>query len=84
VQQLDVVRQEFDTPEMMAVVPHTGTPVQDPLVPMPSPLRAALCALAACTVALAAYVCIEGALMLYDFYLIIQWIGELGEHMSTP
>jgi len=79
VQQLDVVQQEFEDPAMMGVVPQTGTPLQDPHVPMPSPLRALLYALLAATLAFAAYICVETVKMLYDFYLIIQWLGGLAE-----
>lgn len=79
-QPLNVVEQEFDGAAMMAAVPQTGTLLQDPHVPMPSPLRALLYAVVVALLAVSLYVCIETALMIYDFYQIIQWLGGLAEH----
>lgn len=78
-QQLDVVRQEFEDPAMMGGDPQTGTPLQDPHVPMPSPLRVLLYTLLAAALTLAAYVCVEMALMIYEIYTVIQWLGEIAE-----
>lgn len=78
-QQLDVVRQEFENPEMMGGDPQTGTPLQDPHVPMPSPLRVLLYILLASAVTLATYACVEMAIMIYDLYTLIQWLGEITE-----
>lgn len=78
-QQLDVVRQEFDGTAMMDPVPQTGTPLLDLHVPMPSPLRALLYALLITALSVALYFCVQTALMIYDFYLIIQWLGDFAE-----
>jgi hypothetical protein len=79
-QPLNVVGQEFEGAAMMVAVPQTGTLPQDPHVPMPSPLRAILYAVIATILAASLYVCIEAAVMIYDFYQIIQWLGALAEH----
>jgi hypothetical protein len=79
-QPLNVVEQEFEGTAMMVAVPQTGTLPQDPHVPMPSPLRAILYAVIATVLAASLYVCIEAAVMIYDFYQIIQWLGALAEH----
>lgn len=79
-QPLNVVGQEFEGAAMMVAVPQTGTPFQDPHVPMPSPLRAILYATVATVLAVSLYVCVEAALMIYDFYQIIQWLGAFAEH----
>lgn len=76
----NVVEQEFDRAAMMGAVPQTGTLLQDPHVPMPSPLRALLYATVAALLAIALYMCVEAAIMIYDFYQIIQWLGALSEH----
>jgi hypothetical protein len=47
---------------------------------MPSPLRAILYAVIATVLAASLYVCIEAAVMIYDFYQIIQWLEALAEH----
>lgn len=48
-------------------------------MPIPSPLR--ILAYAALTSALvvALYVCAQTAVMIYDFYQILQWLGEMAE-----
>lgn len=79
-QPLNVVGQEFEGAAMMVAVPQTGTLLQDPHVPMPSPLRALLYATIATLLAVSLYVCVEAAVMIYDFYQIIQWLGTLAEH----
>lgn len=79
-QPLNVVEQEFEGTAMMVAVPQTGTLPQDPHVPMPSPLRAILYAVIATVLAASLYVCIEAAVMIYDFYQIIQWLEALAEH----
>lgn len=78
-QQLDTMHQQFEDPAMMVTTPQTGTLPQDPHVPMPSPLRALLYALLLASTAIAAYFCVEMALMLYDLYTVIQWLGEIAE-----
>lgn len=45
---------------------------------MPSPLRVLLQLLVAVLVSIALYVCIQGALLLYDVYQFIDWLGSLG------
>lgn len=62
---------------MMDSVPHVGASPQDLSVPMPSPLRALLYALLVFILAVSVYVCVEMAMMVYDFYQIIQWLGGL-------
>lgn len=46
-------------------------------MPMPSPLRALACLLGAVLVSIALYACIQGAVMLYDMYQLIDWIEEV-------
>lgn len=46
-------------------------------MPTPSPLRAFTCLLIASLVSASLYVCIRGAVMLYDMYQLIQWIEEV-------
>lgn len=48
-------------------------------MPMPSPLRVLLCALAAAAMSVALYLCIQGAVMLYELYQFVQWVREYGE-----
>lgn len=79
-QLLNVVEQEFEGAAMMVAAPQTGTLLQDPHVPMPSPLRAFLYAAISVLIAASLYMCIEAAIMIYDFYQIIQWLGTLAEH----
>lgn len=43
------------------------------------PLRALLYAFFLSLLACSVYVCIQGAIFLYDFYQIIQWLGGLVE-----
>lgn len=64
---------------MMGTDPHVGTLPQEFAVPMPSPLR--ILAYAALTSALivAVYICTQAAVMIYDFYQILQWLGEMAE-----
>lgn len=46
---------------------------------MPSPLRALLCALAAALMSAALYLCIQGAVMLYELYQFTQWLEGFSE-----
>lgn len=46
---------------------------------MMSPLRAVLYVLAAVLATAALYVCIQGAVFLYELYRFTQWIEEFGE-----
>lgn len=78
--QMDVVCEMGEAPAMMVSVPHFDIPLQESAVPMPAPLRAALYCLFVSTLTASLYVCIQGAIMIYDFYQILQWLGELAEH----
>lgn len=77
--QLDLVRQGFEDPEMMVAVPPAGAQSQEPPMPMPSPLRVLAYTLLAVVLTVALCFCIQMGVMLYDFYLIIQWLGGLAE-----
>jgi hypothetical protein len=46
-------------------------------MPMPSPLRAFLQALLALLLATSLYICIQAALILYDLYQVLAWLGSL-------
>lgn len=61
-------------PAMMVIDPHVGTLPQESAVPMPSPLRVLAYAVLISALALAVYFCVEMAMMLYDFYMILQWL----------
>lgn len=78
--QMDAVCERAPMPEMMAVVPLAGISLQESAVPIPAPLRAALYSLFFTTLAMSLYVCVQGAIMIYDFYQILRWLGELSEH----
>lgn len=45
---------------------------------MPSPLRTLALTLTALCVSISLYIYVRAAVMLYEWYLIIQWIGSLG------
>lgn len=64
---------------MMDSVPLSGTLPRDFAVPTPSPLRALLYALLTVCLLAAAYVCFQTAVMIYDFYQILQWLEGLAE-----
>lgn len=81
---LDGVCEQGRGPAMMGGIPHVGIPhvgipLQDSTVPMPSPLRALFYVLALAVLSVAVYICVQTALMIYDFYLIIQWLGGLAQ-----
>lgn len=78
-EQLDVRCAEANMPAMMSTDPHTGTLPQESVVPMPSPLRALAYAVLTSALIIAVYFCVEMAMMVYDFYLILQWIGGLSQ-----
>lgn len=44
---------------------------------MPSPQRALLAVLATLCISVALYCCIRGAVMLYEWYQIIEWMREV-------
>jgi hypothetical protein len=46
-------------------------------VPMPSPLRILLHLLAALLLGISLYICIQGALILYDAYQFLTWLQDL-------
>jgi hypothetical protein len=48
-------------------------------MPTPSPLRILLCALAITLMSVALFLCIQGAVMLYELYQFIEWAKEFGE-----
>jgi hypothetical protein len=62
---------------MIFPVPLTGASPQELTVPIPSPLRGALQCLFYALVATALYVDIQMAILIYDWYQILQWLGEL-------
>lgn len=62
---------------MMGADPSSGTLLQDTPVPMPSPLRTLLYALLTVIMIFAVYICVQTAMMIYDFYQILQWLGGL-------
>lgn len=65
---------------MMVRVPHVGTLSQQEFaVPIPSPLRALAYALLATVLVFAVYMCVQAAVMIYDLYMILQWLGGLSE-----
>lgn len=61
---------------MMCDNPHVS---QESPVPMPQPLRVLAYAVIVSVLAVSLYVCVQTAVMLYDFYLIIQWLGGLAQ-----
>lgn len=64
---------------MMVHAP-TGTPSpQESPVPMQSPLRLLAYALLSLVTSVVAYFCVHVAVMLYDIYTIIQWLGKLAQ-----
>ena len=64
---------------MMVGDPHVGTLPQESAVPMPSPLRLLAYIVLISVIAVSVYICFEMAMMVYDFYLILQWLGEVAE-----
>ena len=63
----------------MASVPHVGALSRDPSVPLPSPLRAVAYALLLVSLSVSAYICTQMILLVYHFYLVLQWLGKLAE-----
>lgn len=48
-------------------------------MPISSPLRLVMGALAAVVLSLVLYICVQGAVMLYELYQFTQWVKEFGE-----
>lgn len=48
-------------------------------MPIPSPLRLAMTVLAAVLLSAVLYVCVQGAVMLYELYQFTLWVKEFGE-----
>jgi hypothetical protein len=64
---------------MMAGDPHVGTLPQEFAVPMPSPLRILAYAALVSALIVAVYFCVQAAVMIYDLYSILQWLGGMTE-----